>query len=261
MAIKFGTTNQGGAGTVTGAESGTGLVSGKVRLGINPLLQDTSISQGAFLLEFDSAGSDGSVSSFVNFSGGALMVCTDPNGNGAELIAQGFNQAESHIAWFQAGTGNTTGIFNNQLQNPGLYVQDVVSNVGLIGQVLFPKNDPNQYLQVGDIPVKTDFAKTGQTVSTNITTLVAPIGADSMYRISTTLFLLTASGLGINVNVTWNDPAGNSKTILLVSGTLAENYAGTSQNIYVQAGSTISIDTLVSGSNVYDVLGTFELLI
>ena len=40
--------NTGGGGGVTGAESGTGIVAGKVRLGINPLLANTNIVNNNF---------------------------------------------------------------------------------------------------------------------------------------------------------------------------------------------------------------------
>lgn len=243
---------------------------------------------------------DGSAGSPVRL-GGSFTHFTSifaPSGTGLEIASEDANGNFSHL---DIGAGQTTMDANNQGDLPldpvtafigayngagsvfsrmtngsnngnvqGLVFQDTqtgmvfdeTNSIGLEGEIVYPPVNDEQYAQYGNIQIRSEqiYAATGQSSSTNIVTYNVPV-SDSVIRNSTTLFLLVSAGLGIDVNITWTDPAGSVKTELVCSGGGLGNFPAETQTFYCQGGSVISIDTLVSGANVYDVFGIFEVVI
>lgn len=250
---------QSAAAGIVGADNGLNIDAPHatvVYLG-GTLLQDTDIALDGHIFSF-------SDSDLVSQIGGGAFFFQLINGStsyGSIAIA---GTGWSLIYTVIAGTKQKVLIGNNQADT-GITVDDGVDEIGLLGKVDFMttggnpiyKTLPKQFVQRSGVPafIQT-FDPQGNSGDVNITSFPVDPAFDWILQLNIYM-LITVAGLGVNVNLTYTDIAGNPQTKLVISGVTADSYEGTVITFKAQRGTTVSLDTVTSGSNTYDVGGAF----
>lgn len=234
------TAGGGGGGGVTGAESGTGIVSGKVRLGINPLLQPTGINCADFLYQV--AGINGTgVSEAVQIIQGSVMRMDsyDASSNKKEI-----------------GIDSGSGI--------GIDFSDAVDNIGPSTQKPFgfdpffhPTFDPvkfstiktRQFLTQDYIPYirKTTQARLISGVGSNFFTVApASLTLNVLVRLNIAIFISSLGASTVNVSFAWTDEGSTSRTTQVATYTALGAQPLQPFVFYLERGSAPVIDVNIN---------------
>lgn len=239
----------GGGGTVTGAESGTGIVSGKVRLGINPLLQAARIINQGFLFSVNSnAGTEVSESELIIFGDVGQLTSYDGLGNSKSLLVQASN-----------------GI--------GIEFVDEIDNIGLQGQVDYSMQSPGaifgmntdkplQAIQRSGVNFKLYNNAIGvlSGIQSFLMYTVPPTDSGDILRFNGWLMNYAGSAGNVAVSLSYNDPQGNLVNLAL--GSIAPNTSSNFQSVVFCAGANSPVTFIATGtvSDTFGMAGNLEFI-
>ena len=239
--ILFSSSAGGGGGTVTGADNGLSLAGTVVELGGNPLIQVTQIDTGTFpfILE-NTVGLGGGELAFQN-SGFAINNFYTDGVTNAELLVDA-NTATPEVDLIVGTPGGTASLFVTS--TGGIAITDTISNIGLIGDVLFPVSGPDQYAQYGNIQslVGSVNQRLLNTVGiTNYTLYTVPAGKNQLLQINPAVIISSIGAGTVNADLIYTDEDSNAVTTHLGTYTGLTTVSLPTLTIYAQKATSVII--------------------
>jgi len=242
------------AAGVSGAESGTHITAGKVRLG-GTLLAGTIVDTGNFNFNLVTTDGNGLVTTFQQAFAG-IQSWKIVNGISNAGITLGDIGAFAKVL-MSINDGGVIKFIQMGEGDIGIPVHDD-SGVGLIGNALFPVSDPTQYAQYGNLVVPQNFAlPLGSGNRTALTYVVT--GGDACIQVNCSLSTSVAAVGGASVALNYTDINGNaqSKVLVLDAGVIG-NYPANTITIEAQNGTNVTVDVTAAGGEVYRVVGAIQ---
>lgn len=217
----------GGAQNTANGLSGDGSVATPIILGGSPLTQNVILSGTGVSFEIFVDNGAGIQSEFVLSPGANTISAADTTPATAllDLVANSFNSYFS-LLFQNDGPGTQRQVIGskNDLRlttGKGVGVKDTIDNIGLIGDVLFPRDDDNQYVQFGNlgsqIVGKVNTALQSG-LNTNFTIYTVNATKNQLLRINPGLFVTSAGATtSLSYSLSYTDQAGTVRSVTLVS--------------------------------------------
>lgn len=253
----------GGSGSgVTGAESGTYIHSGMVRLGTNPLLENVLITQNAFSFGFIAAPGDGSQTTFniASVPGNIEGDTFDAAGNEADFGI--VNSGQWYINCFNT-IGNVKGIDAQIGSGSGIILNDNIDNIGLVGGADYTNPSlPLQYMQriaAGSFLAAPIVDLEGLTTAQTLFTFTP--ATPGTFRLNVTAGYVSGAGL-MQGYYSYTDIRGNVTNVQVIGIDSGHLDANVSPLVFkAAAGDAITVISTISGVIEYDFSCTLEKLI